>query len=179
MTLENILTTIIENFVNLVPIRKVHSYQQGVKFSWGKDVKLLKTGVYAYFPFFQSIEVEETVLQVVDTDYQSLMTKDQIPVTLSTSVAYKINDARKYWTSIQSQDDSIINITKGTIARQIHKHNYSAIHKNPNELEKETKKELQKNVKNWGIHIKDLFLADFIKTKNYRFITTKEMGVKE
>tara|TARA_Y100000034_G_scaffold29558_1_gene35668 strand:- start:1595 stop:2296 length:702 start_codon:yes stop_codon:yes gene_type:complete len=91
-----ILPGLLKNVLNALPVRTIHSYEQGVKFSWGSDTKLIKDPwVYLYCPFFQSIRIEDIRKDSLDLANSSVETKDDEDCSLSGIIKYRIVDARE------------------------------------------------------------------------------------
>jgi regulator of protease activity HflC (stomatin/prohibitin superfamily) len=127
MDLGNILPSIFENFARLVPVRIVHSYEQGIRFRLGKDISQLDQGMYFFWPFFESIEIESVANRFKETPLQDLVTKDNILVTVAGSFGYSIQSFRKYWIKLQDHENSIENLGQRAIAWAIPRYSFESI----------------------------------------------------
>jgi regulator of protease activity HflC (stomatin/prohibitin superfamily) len=194
----NILAGALENLLNLVPFDIVHSYQQGVKFSGGQDVALLKhnngmrkwvvvghkIGIHWHWPIVESIEVESTAMRYVDTPYQDLTTVDDRSITVSASIGYSISNARRYWTALQDHADSIVNMAKGVIASEIGDNTREEISTETkrrdlsgrSELENRILSSMRSEAETYGVKVRSFSFTDFTTVRTYRIIGNSGMS---
>lgn len=115
---ESFVSKLMDNLAELLPVRIVHDYEQGVLFSMGKSKKLCTssngisgTGVHVFWPFFQSMVIDETLERIVDLSRQTIGA-----VTVQGSVGYCIYDLKKVWENLYDYEESLLNVTEGIIA---------------------------------------------------------------
>lgn len=170
LVLEEILSTVVANITNLLPIRKIHSYEQGVKFSFGQDKRLLKTGIHFYIPYIQGIEVRPTVPEVINLPNQSLITRDDKIVCISGAVEYQIQDLRKWWVSVQDFDATLVNTALGYIGRSVRQSQFDDIRTNTGAFEVDVYNKLKEKIDGWGVDLIDFYVTDFAPVKTFRLI---------
>lgn len=193
MDISGIIPQIFENFLKLLPFRFriINSYQQGVKFSFGKDIKKLthtdgipiikfskkfpwvqfeRTGLYFYWAWVQNIYILDSVPIVVETQYQTVKTADDKDVTISAGITYSIEDARSYWTSVQDFEHSIENIVQTAIAEYIISKNLLDIRQNYKNISKEILKILKKRIEGWGVNVKMVNIINFTTSRSLRLL---------
>jgi len=142
--LTGILTGAVENVFNLFPCEIILPYEQGIKFSWGKDVELLRhnngmrklpffklkkdrwylpfqlterTGVHWYAPFVGNIESTSTARAPLECDIQDLMTKGKTDEDEEGEELYQRGDPVTIQLSLSYE---IINIRKYWIKLREH-----------------------------------------------------------
>ena len=168
MTLDTILTSLLDNVVNILPMKIVHTYEQGVYYKQGKDVKLLRPGIHFHRPIIDGIEKISTVPQTIYLPTQSILTKDGEAVSVSSNLEYKIHNARKVWTKVQDLDSSLHNTGMGYLSRFVRGYNYNVLARSTGKLEEEVLDNLNEKVNPWGVTVKEFYVTDFVKAKQYR-----------
>ena len=112
-----ILTTILENFANLIPRRTVHTFQQGIHWRRGKVLRSLPAGsVGWYVPLLDSIDVESTADRVIETETLDLETQDEKPISVRGTGTYAIQDFTTYYVNLQDHAPSILNLMERALA---------------------------------------------------------------
>jgi len=97
------IVELIEKVVDLIPIRMVHSYEQAVKYNWGKDVALIKKpGVKIYVPFRQKIVIVDVRYETKDLANLSIVSSDNKSITACGAIEYRVINARKYHTQVSN-----------------------------------------------------------------------------
>lgn len=200
--LSSIIPELLKNIWKLLPFRFViiDQYQQGVFFRCGKAIKLcnVKTGVpflyykktfpWAYFErsglhfhwvFIEDIPLITNVLQVMETQIQTISTKDNIDITVSFSISYEIPNALLYWTKVQEFDNSLENFVQGIIGKTITKRNYDSIKNNTTRLCADMQKQIQAKVEQWGVKIDAISLINMTKARPIRLLGAESMIVNE
>lgn len=168
MALDTILTSLLDNVVNVLPVKIIHTYEQGVYFKQGKDIKLLRPGIHLHRPIIDSIEKISTVPQTINLPTQSVLTKDGEAVTVSSNLEYKIHNARKVWTKVQDLDDSLHNTGMGYLSRFVRSYNYDKLAVSTEKLEEEVLENLNEKVNPWGVTVNEFYITDFVKARQYR-----------
>lgn len=168
MVLDTILTSLFDNIVNVLPIKIIHSYEQGVYFKQGKDHKLLRPGFHLHRPIIDSIETMSVVPQTINLPTQSLVTKDGEAITLSSNLEYKITNVRKVYTRVHDLDDSIHNTGMGYLAHFVRKYDYGELTSHPQRLEKRVLDGLNDKVNPWGVKVNEFYVTDLVKARQYR-----------
>lgn len=152
------------------------SYERGVRFWLGKDTKELSAGLYAFVPWFGSIEVVSVVPDVMDLGVHSVTTKDDKTITFSANVAYEIVDARAMWTKVQDFERSLARLAEGHMATRIREWTYAELIEQQKELERSLKGTLTTRASEWGVTILAVFLTDLVQARQYRLFGTSPLG---
>lgn len=164
----NWLEVLFSWFNYLWPLRVVRSYQQGVRFWWGRDTKELGPGVYAFLPFFGDIEIVTVVPDVLDMGVHSITTTDNRKVTFSANIAYEIVSARLMWTKVQDFETSLQRIAEGHLATKIRDWSYDDLITGQKELERSLRGTLETRAKKWGVLVIDVWITDLVECKQFR-----------
>lgn len=173
MTLETFFTDLLTSLSKLSPIRfrTVYSFQQGVKFRFGRDIRLLHPGMYWHWNLVETIMVNDTTEEVVDTDIQTCTTADGVSVCLSASIRYRKYSLRMMWNNVQDFDSSLGNLAEGIIATALREWNYEDALEAIPDLEEEITKSLRTQVSRWGVELKDCKITNFAKARTIRLFS--------
>jgi regulator of protease activity HflC (stomatin/prohibitin superfamily) len=93
-----------------MPIAVVRSYEQGVRFSCGRDVRLLDTGVYVNVPLLWTVETRSCCEEAITSSPHTVVTKDGRSLLVAVTVRYAISDLRKWYTQVQDFDATLVNV---------------------------------------------------------------------
>jgi len=88
--------------VLLVSIKQINQYQKGVKFMFGKYIKMIEPGWRLVFPIIQSYQKVDLRVKAVDVPNQEAITKDNISVGVNAVIYYKVQDASKAFLEVEN-----------------------------------------------------------------------------
>jgi regulator of protease activity HflC (stomatin/prohibitin superfamily) len=159
---------LLSNVAALIPVAKVHSFQKGVKYSLGKDVATLSTGIHFYVPFFQSIEVIDVKQQTHNLLTQSVTTKDGKYVTFSCNMTYRITNARKNFTEVHEFVPSLENYAMMVVADHVARSRFSELVEGRDMIQESVKDEINERARKWGATVDDFAFTDLVQAKPYR-----------
>lgn len=163
------LTEILTAVRNVFPKSfSVFPDEGGVRITFGKRVKALKSGWYIYWPLIQHVEKISITPQPIDLRAQSVLTSDNIDMAISGAILYKINDARKAILEVQDYDRSVVTVALGVIAEHIGNHQSDKL-----EIEKLREAILTKvreEAVGFGLKIMRVYITDLGHAKNLRIL---------
>lgn len=174
MTFGELLRQLLDHFYSLWPLRIVSDWESGVRCRFGNATKLLTakngfrgTGLHVFFPLIGDIIVEETNVEVAQTDLQTVASADGIQVTLSLGYKYRTFNLKTMYQSIHSAQDTVSNEIQATAGRVVQGLTYEeAQDRLADELLREAGTQLAK----WGIRVLDISLIEFTKARPIRLI---------
>lgn len=158
-----------QNLGALIPVCKIHSYERGVKFRNGKDIKELKHGIYLYVPFLESIEKVDIQQQTHNLLSQSMTSVDMLPITFSCNLRYRVKNARKKFTVVHDFDESLNNEVMMVIADEAAKMTFSDLIKKRNMVERRALKRIARQAAKWGAIVDDFAFTDLVQARTHRF----------
>lgn len=156
------------NLAGFLPVKTVRSYQQGVKFSMGRDVALLGPGIHWYWPFFQAVEALDCAEETIDLPTQTVTTRDGHPVTFSANVVYRTVNARQRYVRLMDFDRSIGNVARNHLARRVRRLTWDELVARQSWLERSLAKTLTTRAKRYGVEILEVGITDFTRAKPFR-----------
>ena len=100
----NILGVIFENMAKMLPIRTVHDYQQGLRWTLGRAGTNLNPGWKFFIPLVQSVDIIDRTVSSIDLHPQVIRTSDDKQIAVRSGLEYRILDARTYFLNLQDND---------------------------------------------------------------------------
>ncbi len=171
--LDNIIGTLLNNLVNLLPFRIIHDYEQAVRFTFGHagpTIRGTQRGWCLFVPLFQRVIIVDATWGQVLFDTQTIQTRDKIPLSVSGATIYRISDARSYLLSVFDTDAAAVlrAVAKGVIASILIAQTYEDIYKDKEATEEQIVQRFRQEIDGWGIEISKVLLHDLIQTRNIR-----------
>jgi regulator of protease activity HflC (stomatin/prohibitin superfamily) len=150
------------------PFEIVHSYERGVRFWLGTPSKEPSSpGLKVFVPWFGSVATVEVMPDILKLFNQNVTTKDGKSLMISANIRYEITDAVAAHCNVQDYKDNLADEARTHIATQVRELNYEELLHDQTAFEKSCKKAISPVVKEWGVKIIRVGLADFIVTKNF------------
>jgi regulator of protease activity HflC (stomatin/prohibitin superfamily) len=160
---------LIQNVFVLVPVRKVHEYERGVRFWKGTAVREdLTAGIYWFVPFFGDIEVIPVKAQVKRLTSQSLMTTDGKNVVVKSNVRYSISKAWRAWVKVHDHEDTLVAQAEMCVAHIAKTISSDDLFERRESVEARVVEELRSKVKEWGVDIEEFSITDAAIARHYR-----------
>jgi len=166
---------LLDNLKACWPIRVIESNQGGVKRSRGKKPKYLGPGVRWFIPGLESIEVVEIAYQEIDCGIQSMVSKDNVPVSFSTNVGYTISDASQMSESFYNFDTTLRNMVRGQMADAVMNNTYAELQANLPVVLKGVRRALRRSFAR-SVRIKTVRLDEFVPSKQFRLLGAMQIG---
>ncbi len=144
-------------------------YERGIKLRWGRYKCEIYPGRSWKLPFIDELFVEDTRTDVLNLPTQSITTKDDVSLSISLIVRYRILDVRAYTLNIKDEDNVLGDMAQGITEELITRHIVSQI-KNPS-IKLKIKKEVNKQCGEYGFIVISINFADNTKAKSIRLLT--------
>jgi regulator of protease activity HflC (stomatin/prohibitin superfamily) len=161
-----------EFLVSLIPhLDLMQANYSGVKFKRGGKVVEIKPGLFWYWPIVTNVQSLPTARQTMTLASQTLQTKDDYTVTASAVVVYEVNDVRKALVDTWDVEDTISDVALRAVTVAIASRDYEAVRAAMvGEIPTEVKNRCKKDLRQFGILVKDAFLSDCASTTAYRLM---------
>ena len=184
LSLDNIVTTLMNNLANLLPFRIIHDYEQAVRFTFGHagpTIHGTKQGWCLFMPLFQRVQIVDATWGQVLFDSQSVETKDKVNLSVSGAAIYIVKDARDYLLSVFDTDAAatLRAIAKGCIASVLIVKTYGEIHADKESMERTAAEKFRQEVDGWGLEIHKVHIHDLTKARNIRLHGLAQPPIKD
>ncbi len=118
----------------------------------GKFNRKLEAGLHLIIPFFESVRYKVPIQErQLPPKPINAITLDNVTISVSLAVLYRIVDASKTMYRIANVDDAIMTIVNGTVRSVIGKTDLDGVQSNRRELSYEIERDLQTVSEEWGI----------------------------
>lgn len=158
------LSDILENFL---PFQIITPDKMGVRLHMGRYVETVGPGCHWYIPLFDEITWIAVMPQVTDLADKTMTNCNGDTFSVSGTVEYFVEDAKKALYDVQNYDDALENRIIAIIADAVYKG-----HTKP-EIEDEVMDEIPDIAEKWGLTVTDFKLNEYCKSRVFRI-----MGVK-
>ena len=120
----------------------------------GKYHKRLQPGLNYIIPFVDRIAVEDTTReQVLDTEPQQAITKDNIPVTVDAVVFWRIQDLKDAYYNVEDVEMGIENLVKTTLRSMIGELPLDETYAARTQINKNLLAQLAQATQGWGVEV--------------------------
>lgn len=158
-------------FTSFIPhLDNMESHSRGVKFKHGKEYEV-EPGLYWWLPATTNVETLEVVRQTVRLDTQTLTTKDDQTISVAAVIVYEINDIIKAVAKTEDLEDVVSDVAQFSVVKAIQGREYHEILSDlAEQIPAELKEQCRKDLKQFGVLVKDAFLSDCAYCKVHRIM---------
>lgn len=143
----------------------VRATEGAVKFLPKGLTKVLGPGIHWYWPVTTEMDVQPVVRQVLNTDAQTLMTKDNHPVYIAGLVVYTVVDLHKFLVENYDAEANLSDLVQTAIRRSIVSKNFQTIQEGRADIDNRLTSDVQKILTDFGILVEAARLTDFSKAR--------------
>lgn len=162
------LQVLFDFFRTLLPVAIIRSYQQGVRFSFGKASGPLRPGLYLRFPLLWEIEPVSAAEQTLDVAQVIVTTRDQKQVCVSANVVYLVENGLLAYTAVDLYPLSLARLAATSLHAVGRRVTYDMLLSGGPEVERRVKDNLQRRSTGWGIRVISVGLTDFAQVRAHR-----------
>lgn len=183
----NWIQAIIDYFGKLWPFERLEPWERGIRISyvpweigfhkWGlhgiaahTSIEHITEGAHLVLWYFQRIEKESVVGQVMDLLSQTVMTKDGKQVSFSVNIEYEIDDIESNMTKVHAFHESLEASCRIHLARRVRELTYDELIEKQGWLEASLKGTLTTRARKWGTKIVDVGFTDLAVSKAFRIL---------
>lgn len=159
----DLVVTFIHDFL---PFKIVNQWEEGVHLRNGKFIRVVKPGLNLKVSFFDNIITTPVITQTVNLRSQTVTSRDEKSIVLSSIVRYHVHDVEKFLLGVMHANDVLVDTTQGIIRDIVEDTDW-------NDLVDLTNKVLptvNEQVNKWGITIELVSFPDLGEIITYRII---------
>ncbi len=146
--------------------KTVPESQYGVVKEFGKFIKVLPPGLHYLNPIVETLTLVDAREKVIDLKKQSIMTKDNVNVTIDAVVYYRIEDAYRALYSVQNVEQAVAEIAKTTL-RDVFGHTLlQEALETKEKMARYIRETIEKPTYNWGVTITRVLIQEIIFSKD-------------
>ena len=154
--------------------------EAGVRFTpklrGGLWIRELKPGIYLWWPLIQNLWSLKIKTQVKDLRSQSVWTQDQIEMTISGAIRYRVKSAIKALCEVYDYDQNIQAVGLGIIQQYIREHKLEDL--DTQQIEAEVLRGVREASEGWGLRVEKVYITDIGRAWNIRLLTNGDLHEK-
>lgn len=153
-----------------VPVLHYWEFDNGfwIPYPWVRWTR--KTGIHFYWAWLEQIMVCSIAEKIIETQYQTVITKDGKEVTYSMACAYHIFNAERYYTRVEEFDFSLENMVQANLTQVMSELTHEEATKTPRILQENMLDAVRKHADEWGVRITRCILVNNTKGRVIRLI---------
>lgn len=155
-------------------IRQVNEYQRGVKFQFGKFVRVVSPGWRLIIPIFQSMTKVDMRVKAVDVPFQEAITRDNISAKINAVIYYKVSDAAKAILEVEQFQFAVSQLAQTTMRNVVGELELDELLANREEAARKIKDIVDSATDPWGIKVESVELKDVILPDDMQRVIAKQ-----
>ena len=140
-------------------------WEKGIRVRFGKNVKLLDSGIYFKIPVFDQVYKQTIRTRNISNSIQTVSTNDGTAISIGLIIQYSINDIFKLYNTLYHPEFTIQNMILSKISKHITQNALKDC--NPNTLNGVIK---DLDLSQYGIVLEDVGVSTYAVVKTYRLI---------
>ncbi len=136
--------------------KTVKEYNRLIIFRFGRYKRTIGPGIVYVLPLIETSVVIDLRIKTLDIAKQDVITRDNIPVTVDTSVFYKIINAEYATTKIENLMRSVFNYVQGALRDVIGSMALDSILTQRERVSQEIRNVVDVETREWGIQINQI-----------------------
>lgn len=169
---EKVLELLEKVWTLATPIVILHPWHGGIITRWGQYRRTISSEERRFYPvkwpFAEDYVLTETCETTIRLPPQSLSTKDDVAVVVSSIIKYKIIDVQKFLCDVWDQKDVLADVAMGAIAKAVRDSSYEELMQG--KPEKEVLTAVKRGVGKYGFEVLTATFTDRARAKSLRLV---------
>lgn len=144
----------------LSSIKQINEYERGVKFRFGKFVKVMTPGWKLVLPIIESYRKVDIRTKAVDVPAQEAITKDNVSVQINAVIYYKLFDASKAILAVENFYYAVGQLAQTTMRNVVGSVSLDELLAERDKISTEICKIIDEATDPWGIKVENVELKD-------------------
>ena len=149
-------------------IRIVFEYKRGIKFRFGKYIKVLKPGFRWIIPIVETLQIVDIRVITINILSQEVMTSDNVPCSIDGVLFFKISDPEKAVLEVEQYGFAITQLAQAALRDVCGKAELDTILSKREEIGRNIREIVDSETEEWGIKIIDVKIKDIQLPENMR-----------
>lgn len=158
----------------LISIRQVNQYQRGVKFQFGKFVKMVEPGWRIVLPIMQSMTKVDMRIKAVDVPHQEAITRDNVSAKVSAVIYYRVADAPTAILQVENFWFAVSQLAQTTMRNVIGELELDELLANREQAAARIKQIVDVASEHWGIAVETVELKDIVLPDDMQRVIAKQ-----
>lgn len=144
----------------LCSIKQINEYERGVKFRFGKFVKIMTPGWKLVLPIIEHYRKVDIRTKAVDVPAQEAITKDNVSVQINAVIYYKLFDASKAILAVENFYYAVGQLAQTTMRNVVGSVSLDELLAERDKISTEICKIIDEATDPWGIKVENVELKD-------------------
>ena|SRR3989338_1831205 len=158
----------------LISIRQVNEYQRGVKFQFGKFLRVVSPGWRIILPIIQSMMKVDMRVKAVDVPLQEAITKDNVSAKINAVIYYRVVDAAKAILAVENFLYATSQLAQTTMRNVVGQLELDELLANREAAAQKIKDIVDRATDPWGIRVDSVELKDIILPDDMQRVIAKQ-----
>ena len=156
------LPAIVVGGIILVPmvVKVIYQYQRGVMFQLGKFVGMREPGLVIVIPILQDLRTVDVRILTIDIPKQSVMTKDNVPVSVNGVVYFKVTKPEDAIIKIQNYEYAMSQYAQTALRDVVGAMSLDDVLSERTMIGNKIRDTVDEGTKDWGLDVTDIKLQD-------------------
>ncbi len=162
MAFEVCLPIAVVGAIILIPmtVRVIYQYQRGVMFQLGKYVGMREPGLVIVIPILQDMRTVDVRILTIDIPKQSVMTKDNVPVSVNGVVYFKVVRPEDATIKIQNYEYAMSQYAQTALRDVVGAMSLDEVLSERTMIGNKIRDTVDSGTKDWGLDVTDIKLQD-------------------
>jgi len=158
LTSEIVLGLIV--LIIIMSIKQVNQYDRGVKFRFGRFVKIIKPGWRIVLPIIEGWQRVDLRIKAIDVPSQECISKDNIGIKVNAVLYYRVDDAEKAIIEVEHYNYAVSQLAQTTMRNIVGEFELDEILSKRETISSKIKNIVDKETDPWGIKVTNIELKD-------------------
>ena len=156
------LPAIVVGAVVVIPmtVRVIYQYERGVMFQLGKYIGMREPGLVIVIPILQDMRKVDVRILTIDIPKQSVMTKDNVPVSVNGVVYFKVVKPEDATIKIQNYEYAMSQYAQTALRDVVGAMSLDEVLSERTLIGNKIRDSVDEGTKDWGLDVTDIKLQD-------------------
>ncbi len=160
-------------FIILSSIRQINEYERGIKFRFGKFLKIMSPGWNIVLPIINTYSKVDIRTKVIDVPEQEAITKDNVSVKINAVIYFKIFDASKVVLAVEDYMYATSQLAQTTMRNLVGSCSLDQLLSEREEISLKICKIIDEATDPWGIKVENVELKDVSLPEDMKRVIAK------
>ena len=168
-----LMILIIIAFVLLCSIRQINQYERGIKFRFGKFVKLMNPGLNIVLPIIETYKKVDVRTKVIDVPEQEAITKDNVSVKINAVLYFHVFDASKAILEVENYIYAASQLAQTTMRNAVGETSLDELLSEREKISSNICQIIDKATDPWGLKVENVELKDISLPEEMKRVIAK------
>ena len=160
-------------FLVLISIRQVNQYERGIKFRFGKFVKIMNPGLNLVIPIIESYRKVDIRTKVIDVPEQEAITKDNVSVKINAVLYFHVFDASKAVLEVENYIYAASQLAQTTMRNAVGSISLDELLSEREKISTNICQIIDKATDPWGLKVENVELKDISLPEEMKRVIAK------